>query len=40
MELHHFQTAFLPLLIGVAIAIILTFILKETGTAVRKCKAD
>jgi MFS family permease len=35
MELHHFQTAFLPLLFGVAIAIILTFILKETGTASR-----
>jgi MFS family permease len=33
MELQHFQTAFLPLLLGVAIAIILTFILKETGTA-------
>jgi MFS family permease len=36
MELQHFQTAFLPLLFGVAIAIILTFILKETGPAVRK----
>jgi MFS family permease len=36
MELHHFQTAFLPLLFGVAIAIVLTFILKETGTAVNK----
>jgi MFS family permease len=36
MELHHFQTAFLPLLFGVAIAIVLTFILKETGTAVTK----
>jgi MFS family permease len=36
MELHHFQTAFLPLLFGVAIAILLTFILKETGTAVSK----
>jgi MFS family permease len=36
MELHHFQTAFIPLLFGVALAIILTFILKETGTAVIK----
>jgi MFS family permease len=36
MELQHFQTAFLPLIIGVAIAIVLTFILKETGTAVKK----
>ena len=36
MELHHFQTAFLPFIIGVAIAIILTFILKETGPAIRK----
>jgi MFS family permease len=36
MELQHFQTAFLPLIFGVAIAVILTFILKETGTAVMK----
>src|SRR5215813_7029961 len=36
MELEHFQTAFTPLLYGVAIAIILAFILKETGSAVRK----
>jgi MFS family permease len=36
LELHHFQSAFLPLLFGVAIAIILAFILKETGTAVTK----
>jgi MFS family permease len=36
MELQHFQTAFLPLLFGVALAIILTLILKETGPAVRK----
>jgi MFS family permease len=36
LELHHFQSAFLPFLIGVVIAIVLTLILKETGTAVRK----
>jgi MFS family permease len=36
MDAGHFQTAFVPLLFGVAIAIILGFILKETGTAVRK----
>ena len=36
MELEHFQTAFTPLLYGVAIAIILALILKETGSAVRK----
>jgi len=36
LELQHFQTAFLPLLVGVALAVILTFILKETGPAVRK----
>lgn len=35
MEHIHYQIAFLPLLIGVALAIILTFKLKETGTAVR-----
>jgi MFS family permease len=36
LELGHFQTAFLPLLFGVSIAVGLTFLLKETGTAVRK----
>ncbi|MGH7493037.1 MAG: MFS transporter [bacterium] len=35
MELEHYQTAFEPLLYGVVIAIVLTFLLKETGTAVR-----
>ncbi len=33
MALPHYQSAFSPLLIGVAIAIILTFLLKETGPA-------
>jgi ABC-type phosphate/phosphonate transport system permease subunit len=36
LEVQHFQTAFLPLLFGVAVAIILTFMLKETGTAVKQ----
>jgi MFS family permease len=36
LGLVHYQTTFMPLLIGVAIAIILTFLLKETGSAVRK----
>ena len=35
MELAHYQTAFMPLLFGVAIAIILALILRETGTAVQ-----
>jgi MFS family permease len=33
--LEHYQTAFTPLLYGVALAIVLTFVLKETGPAVR-----
>lgn len=36
LELGHYQSAFFPLLIGVAIAILLTLVLKETGPAVRK----
>ena len=36
MELQHFQTTFTPLLYGVAIAIALTLILKETGPAARE----
>jgi MFS family permease len=36
LELQHYQTAFLPFLYGVAAAIVLTFLLKETGSAVRK----
>jgi MFS family permease len=35
MELEHYQTAFAPLLLGVAIAIGLALLLKETGTAVQ-----
>src|SRR5215208_5133593 len=35
MELEHYQEAFVPLLFGVAIAIFLAFLLKETGPAVR-----
>lgn len=33
MELSHYQLAFFPLLIGVAVAILLTFVLRETGSA-------
>jgi MFS family permease len=36
MQLSHYQSAFMPLLFGVALAIILTLILKETGSAVRQ----
>ena len=35
MSLEHFQTAFEPLLYGVALAIVLTLLLKETGPAAR-----
>jgi MFS family permease len=35
MELSHYQTTFQPLLYGVALAIVLTFVLKETGPAAR-----
>ncbi|HEY6188769.1 MAG TPA: MFS transporter [Pyrinomonadaceae bacterium] len=35
MELSHYQTAFEPLLYGVALAIILALLLKETGPAAR-----
>ena len=35
MELAHYQEAFVPLLVGVAMAIVLALMLKETGTAVR-----
>ena len=36
MQLSDYQRAFMPLLFGVAIAIVLTLILKETGSAVRQ----
>src|SRR5262245_57316978 len=36
MDLEHYQTAFEPLLYGVALAIALTLFLKETGPAVRR----
>lgn len=36
MQLSHYQRAFMPLLFGVAIAIILALILKETGSAARQ----
>ena len=36
MEVQHFQTTFTPLLYGVALAILLTLFLKETGSAVRE----
>jgi MFS family permease len=35
MELGHYQTAFVPLLFGVGIAIVLAVVLKETGPAVQ-----
>jgi len=35
MELQHYQLTFVPLLYGVAIAILLTLFLKETGPAIR-----
>jgi hypothetical protein len=33
MEKEHYQAAFAPLLLGVAVAIVLSFFLKETGPA-------
>ena len=35
MTLDHYQMAFEPLLYGVGVALVLTFVLKETGPAVR-----
>ena len=36
MELGHYQAAFAPLLLGVAVAIVLSLLLKETGPVARK----
>ena len=36
LELQHYQAVFSSLLYGVAIAIVLTFFLKETGSAARR----
>ena len=35
MTLDHYQAAFQPLLYGVGVAIVLTLVLRETGSAVR-----
>jgi len=36
MTLEHYQAAFLPLLYGVGLALVLTLVLKETGPAGRR----
>lgn len=36
MEKGHYQAAFAPLLVGVAVAIVLAFLLKETGSAAKE----
>jgi MFS family permease len=38
MSLEHYQTAFEPLLYGVGLAIVLTLVLKETGSAARAAR--
>ena len=40
LELGHYQSAFLPLIIGVGIAIIFAFLLKETGPAARNPRVE
>jgi MFS family permease len=39
-RLEHYQAAFAPLLVGVILAILLTFALKETGPAVQRRRPD
>jgi MFS family permease len=36
MQLEHYQAAFAPLLVGVGLAVLLTFFLRETGPAVQR----
>jgi MFS family permease len=36
LQLEHYQTTFAPLLVGVALAVLLTFFLKETGPAMQR----
>lgn len=40
MQLEHYQMAFAPLLVGIAIAIVLTFLLKETGLSALHCFSE
>jgi MFS family permease len=39
-QIEHYQTTFAPLLIGVALALLLTFFLKETGPAISRRPVD
>jgi hypothetical protein len=39
MTLEHYQTAFTPLMYGVGLAIVLTLLLRETGSVVRRVPA-
>jgi hypothetical protein len=38
--LHEFQVAFLPLVCGMALAIVLSFIIRETGSARKSAKHE
>jgi MFS family permease len=40
MDLEHYQSAFVPLLLGVAIAIVLAFVLRETGKGKRQINQE